>query len=147
MSTASDLYEQDFYAWTQAQVALLKAGHWTEIDTAHLVEEIESMGASERRELANRLRELLLHLLKWRHQPGLRGARWAVSIANQRDGVDDLLEASPSLRADLEPAVSKAYARARRNAAGETGLSIATFPETCPFTLAQILDDNFWPED
>ncbi len=70
------LYERDFHAWTEQQAALLKAGRLLDIDRDRLIEEIESMSASERRDLANRLKELLLHLLKWRYQPERRGASW-----------------------------------------------------------------------
>jgi hypothetical protein len=55
-------YDQDFHAWLQQQAALLKTGRLHELDVAHLVEEIESMGASERRELLSRLQVLILHL-------------------------------------------------------------------------------------
>jgi Domain of unknown function DUF29 len=66
------LYDQDFYAWTQQQVDLLKAGCWNELDIENLIEEIESLGKQERQELENRLGVLLGHLLKWRYQPELR---------------------------------------------------------------------------
>lgn len=69
-----DLYEKDFYAWTQKQAALLRAGKLSEIDIAHIAEEIDSRGRSEKRELISRLTILLLHLLKWDHQPDRRGA-------------------------------------------------------------------------
>ncbi len=65
----SDLYERDFLAWTEQQAALLRAGELSAIDLEHLAEEVESMGASERREMCNRLACLLQHLLKWHHQP------------------------------------------------------------------------------
>jgi hypothetical protein len=51
----SHLYETDFYGWTQEQVTLLKAQQWERLDTANLIEEIESLGRKERQELRNRL--------------------------------------------------------------------------------------------
>ncbi len=63
------LYDQDFYAWTQRQVELLRSGRWGELDIENLVEEIESLGRQERQELHNRLGVLLGHLLKWHYQP------------------------------------------------------------------------------
>ncbi len=53
--TTSLLHDLDFHAWTQQQAGLLKSGNLTELDVKHLIQEIESMGASERRELINRL--------------------------------------------------------------------------------------------
>jgi len=60
----TDLYEIDFYAWTQEQVSLLKTQQWNELDTVNLIEEIEALGRKERQELRNRLGILLGHLLK-----------------------------------------------------------------------------------
>jgi len=70
-----DPYEQDFYAWSEEQAALLRAGRAAEADLDNIVEEIESMGKSERRELISRLTVLLLHLLKWRLQRPKPAAR------------------------------------------------------------------------
>ncbi|MSW82828.1 MAG: DUF29 family protein, partial [Actinobacteria bacterium] len=72
----TSLYEADFYAWANQQAALLRRGKLSSADIAHIAEEIESMGKSEKRELINRLTVLLLQLLKWRFQPGLRGNSW-----------------------------------------------------------------------
>lgn len=142
---AASLYERDFHAWTERQSALLKAGRLADIDVARLVEEVESMGAAERKELHSRLVQLLLHLLKHRYQPRRRGKSWRASVTKQRIGIEILLEESPSLRSRLSDGFGTAYARARRYAAGETGLPPDTFPETCPFTLEQVLDDGYRP--
>jgi hypothetical protein len=138
-------YLTDFFSWTQEQAALLKAGSFDRLDVGHLIEELETMGASERRELLSRLEELLPHLLKWRYQPGLRGASWEVSIIKQRDALDDLFEASPSLRPRLNEVFDKAYRRARVYASKETGLALPTFPESCAWTVDEVLRSNFWP--
>ncbi|MDB5403269.1 MAG: hypothetical protein JWQ55_5287 [Rhodopila sp.] len=65
------LYDHDFYAWANEQAALLRDGRFSEADMAHIAEEIESLGKTEKRELVNRLSVLLLHLLKWQFQPAL----------------------------------------------------------------------------
>jgi hypothetical protein len=70
------LYEQDFYAWTQQQTALLRAGQLAQLDVENLIEEIESLGKQERQELENRLGVLLGHLLKWHYQPEARSKSW-----------------------------------------------------------------------
>ena len=77
-------YDHDFYAWSTEQVGLLRAGRLAEADIEHIAEEIESIDRSEKRELVNRLAALLLHLLKWQFQPGLRGNSWRLSIEDQR---------------------------------------------------------------
>ena len=146
MSTDTELYAQDFYTWALKNAELLRQGRLSEVDAVHMAEELESMGKNDKRELLSRLEELLLHLLKWRHQPQQRGSSWAISIAKQRDGLADLLEDSPSLKPQLVTQLDKAYVRARRYASQETGLPLTTFSATCPFTVEQAIDDQFWPE-
>ncbi|SMF71363.1 protein of unknown function DUF29 [Azospirillum oryzae] len=143
--TAS-LYDRDFYAWANEQAALLRAGKLDAADIAHIAEEIESMGRSEKRELVSRLTILLLQLLKWQFQPSRRGASWEASIANSRDDLVDHLEDNPSLKSRLPDAIEAAYRRARRDAAAETGLSASTFPVACPWPCERIMDVEFWPE-
>ena len=142
---SATIHETDFYLWTQQQAALLRQGQFSALDTVQLMEEIEAMGGSERHALASYLKNILLHLLKWKYQPERRGASWRVSIINGRDGVERALEYSPSLARHLPAMVVAEYQRARKVATIETGFPLATFPETCPFTLEQITGDD-WPD-
>jgi len=139
------LYDQDFYAWTQEQAGLLRAGKLSTADLEHIAEEIESMGKTEKRELVSRLTVLLLHLLKWQFQPVRQGASWRLSIATNRDALADHLDDNPSLRSVIEASIDTAYRRARRDATLETGLSENTFPTTCPWSFSQMMAENFWP--
>jgi len=138
----SDLYERDFYAWSNQQAALLRAGDLTAADIANIAEEIESMGRSEKRELVSRLTVLLLHRLKWRYQPDRRSRSWELSIDNARDAIEDHLADNPSLKARLAEAVATAYRTARRDAAIETGLPLDTFPAECPWSFDQAMQDT-----
>lgn len=138
----SDLYDRDFYAWANEQAALLRAGNLSNADIAHIAEEIESMGRSEKRELVSRLTVLLLHLLKWRHQPVRRGNSWRLSIENSRDELSQHLADNPSLKAKLPEAMASAYPLARRKASIETDLEVSTFPEACPWTFDQAMQDE-----
>ena len=139
------LYDTDFYAWSNAQAALLRSGRLAAADIEHIAEELESMGINQRNELKNRLRVLLQHLLKWQFQPQERSSSWVGTIVEQRDRVDLLLEDSPSLRRLLTEALAYSYPRARRAASRETELPLSTFPDACPYTLEQLLNDEFWP--
>ena len=138
-------YETDFYLWTQQQADLLRQGLLSEVDTAHLVDEIEDMGGSERHALGSYLKNILMHLLKWQYQPQRRGNSWRLSIRNGRDGVDRLIEFSPSLKRKMTEQIPAEYRRARTAAADETGLPLTTFPDVCPFTVEQITSD-WWPD-
>lgn len=140
------LYDRDFYAWANEQAALLRAGRLDAADIAHIAEEIESMGRTEKRELVNRLVVLILHLLKWRFQPALRGNSWRLSVEEQRYRIVDHLKDNPSLKATLEPAIDNAYRLALIEAERETGLSRSNFPAECPWSFAQMADETFWPD-
>lgn len=139
-------HESDFHAWTEIQAELLRQGRLAELDTEHLIEELESMGASERRELGNRLAVLLAHLLKWRYQPERRGRSWMLTIKEQRQRARRVLRDNPSLKPRLPALIQDAYLDARVMAERETGLDEGAFPEACPWTGEQVLDDGFRPD-
>ena len=141
-----NLYEQDFYAWANQQAALLRAGRLSAADIEHIAEEIESMGKTEKRELVSRLTVLLVHLLKWRHQPDRIGASWRATIRIQRRDLAAHLEDNPSLKAVLPEAVARAFGNAVIAAGAETGLSEAAFPPVCPWSFERMMDETFWPE-
>ncbi len=138
-------YQTDFYGWTQEQAGFLKAGRLSELDIENLIEEVETMGRSERRELSNRLLVLLVHLLKWQYQPSHRGSSWECTINIQRDDFSETLSENPSLKSQLNEILINAYRKAKKQAVRETGLNKNIFPEYCPWELSQILDDDFYP--
>src|SRR5437763_6702179 len=139
-------YDEDFFAWTEEQARLLRAGELAEIDALNLAEEVESVGRSDRREIRSRLIVLLTHLLKWHFQPDARSSGWLGTIREQRDQIELILEDSPSLRPIIAEALSRAYNKARMLACEETTLPEATFPADSPFTPEQILAPDFLPD-
>lgn len=143
--TTATLYKTDFYAWALTQAALLRKEELAELDLPNLAEELEAMGRRERRELTNRLKVLLMHLLKWQFQPDLRSRSWRNTINNQREEIVELLDDSPSLHAEIEECIASAYPRARARAQDETGLLSPVFPEGCPYSPDEILDSSFFP--
>ena len=139
-------YEKDFYSWTQEQAVLLKNGRFSELDIDNLIEEVESMGRSEKRELESRLTILLLHLLKWKYQEVRRGRSWQLSIDEQRIQFEETLNENPGLKPRLDEIIKKAYKLAVIKAARETKISKAVFPECCPWNLAQFIEEGFYPD-
>jgi hypothetical protein len=137
-------YQTDFYAWTLQQAALLKAGKLAELDIAHLTEEIESMGNSEKRALESRLEKILIHLLKWQFQPERITPSWYYTIKEQRLRVKKLLRQNPSLKTELESIFIDSYDTAIACAETQTQKH-GLFPAECPYTLNQLLDDAFFP--
>ncbi|HEY7336729.1 MAG TPA: DUF29 domain-containing protein [Bryobacteraceae bacterium] len=143
---ATELYERDFFEWTQSNAALLRSGRFDQADIEHIAEEIEDMGKSERRALESRLEVLLQHLLKWQVQSGGRSQSWRSTIKLQRREIFRLLSQMPSLKPKLKAALKDAYDSGMLRASAGTGLPESSFPGRCPFTLDQILDENLLPE-
>jgi hypothetical protein len=139
-------YEQDFHQWTRDQAEHLRSGRLSALDVEHLAEELDSMGARERRELTNRLKVLIAHLLKWHCQPQLRSRSWDATIREQRLSLQDLLDDNPSLRPVLEDQLRRAYRLARLLAIKETNLEESTFPAGCPYSAAEVLEEGYYPE-
>lgn len=96
-----ELYERDYFAWTQQQATMLRSGQISGVDALHLAEEIEDLGRSEKRALASCMIVLLAHFLKWQHQPALRSKSWQRTITIQRKDVKYELAGSPSLKPSL----------------------------------------------
>lgn len=139
-------YDTDLYAWTVAQAAHLRAMKWNALDVDHLAEEIEALGNEQRHAVESHLRILLMHLLKWAYQPGRRRRSWLSSMTNARAEIEARLRRNPSLQPELPDFLAWAYPKACRAAADETGRPRASFPQTCPWTLQQLLNDDFLPE-
>lgn len=140
------LYEEDFLAWTQETVRLLRARRFDRVDLEALIEEVDSMGISQRHQLENRQVVILKHLLKWKHQPGKRSNSWRSMLVTQRLRAHRLLRDSPSLRPGVPVSIGSAYGDAVKEAGAETRLPNETFLEVCPFTAEQILDPDYLPD-
>ena len=139
-------YDADYAQWCAEQGALLREGKLQALDRENLAEEIESLGRSDKREIESRLNVLLVHLLKWRFQPDQQTGSWKASIIEQRWRISRVIKDSPSLVGYPQHVLSEEYALAREAAATESGLAEEDFPDRCPFSMAQILDPEFFPE-
>jgi hypothetical protein len=109
--------------------------------------EIESMGKTEKRELASQLTLLPLHLLKWGFPPGRRSRSWEVSIEAQRNLLADHLDENPSPKPLIPAVTKKSYQIAVLEAVAETGLPESAFPKTCAWSFDEMMDPDFWPEE
>ncbi|MEB3310842.1 MAG: DUF29 domain-containing protein [Snowella sp.] len=144
--TTQTLYEKDFNLWIEQTINQLKNGDLSNLDRENLIEEIQSMGNSDKREAFSRLKVLLMHLLKWKYQPQKRTASWLNTIDEQREQLELILKDSPSLKPYFHAILSECYQKAIRAAVNETNLPRKIFPIECPFTPEEILDDNYFPE-
>jgi Domain of unknown function DUF29 len=139
-------YEEDLYAWSLEQAALLRARRSAGLDWENLAEEILAMGGRDRRKLESRLCVILLHLLKWQAQPPLRGASWRKTLRTQRREVRKLLKQSPSLRRQVPELMRDAYPDAVEDAVDETGLAPDRFPVECPYAPDDVLAERYLPD-
>jgi hypothetical protein len=138
-------YESDFSLWIERQVELLREKKFEQLDLEHVIEELNDMAGSLRRELKSRLRILIMHLLKCEFQPQRKSGSWLGTLAEQRDEIEGIIEESPSLARHIRQFADQAYRPARRRAALETGLPLASFPAASPYSKDQLLDSDFVP--
>jgi predicted phage tail protein len=139
-------YETDIIAWANQQAWLIRHKKFDLLDIEHIAEEIEDVGKSEQRELANRMTVLIAHLLKWQFQPERRGKNWEFTIRNQRKAIQIHLKQVPSLKTKLNDAEwwEVIWGDAVYEAAKETGLD--AFPETQIWSVDNILSDSWLPD-
>lgn len=141
-------YETDVVAWANEQAALIRAGHFNQLDLSHIAEEIEDVGKSEQRELASRMAVLLMHLLKWQFQSDKRTNSWTATIKTQRRLLVRRIQKTPSLAPMLtDPEwIDEMWVDATAAAEKETGIDQITFQEVCPWTMADVLTEGWLPE-
>lgn len=136
-------YDNDLYSWSLEQARLLREGQWAQIDRENVAEEIESLGREQFNKLESALRVILVHMLKWDHQSNRRSRSWVLSIESQRVEIDHVLGDNPGLKPRVSEAVTRAYRRARIEAANETGLEKSVFPDACPYSFDDIISREF----
>jgi hypothetical protein len=150
--SAAQLYEDDFYAWTQAQAQELRRFARSRpnlpLDLAHIAEEIADLGTEQRRKLHSWTRRIIEHLLLFEHSPARDPRRgWISEVVSFRREIEDHLSAT--LRRDLRRHLPRLYEQARSDMVqqlrlhGEADVA-ARLPERCPYPLDQVLG-TFWP--
>lgn len=139
-------YGGDYYGWTQQQAAHLRSGRMDRVDLDHLAAEIESLGRSQESELSSRYKVLCLHLLKQVVQPQRNGRSWETTIAERRASIAVHLRKNPGLESKKAELFADGYEIARKTAKAETGLPLASFPVTPPFTIDEAEDETFVPK-
>ena len=157
MTQVKSLYDTDFLAWSKQQAEALRSamsgGSNQRLDLGNLAEEVEDLGKSIRRELQSQIRRIVRHLLKLEHSPAEEPRRgWAESIVDARAEIEDLLEASPSLRIELARDVERQTQRAIVLALSDLGryreidTATAAALRAASYTTEQVLGDWF-PEE
>ena len=141
------LYDQDILLWVEETVAKLKAKDFESLDLDNLIEEVESLGISQKKELINRLIVLLEHLLKRLYVDlpyDYNG--WERTIRTQRNNLQVLIKQVPSLKSRWESSFIDAWEIALKTVREE--YSQINFPDRWPFSqeLEAMLNNRFWEE-
>ena len=136
-----DLYDSDFFTWTQQQAEAVRAGVWDDLDRDPLAEEIADWWKRDSHLLWQHLRDLMVWLVAYAYAPEQRLAHshWYVQLIGIRCEIEVIVDIWSNLAARVERILPKAYAHGREVASEETGLLLETFPESCPWTPEQVL--------
>jgi len=137
--------DADFLHWLEHQITLIRERQFAQLDLNNLLDELEFIVNSQRNALGTRVEVLITHLLKCEYQPELRSKSWLTTIYNQRQGIERLIERSPSLRRHFTLFAAAEYNRAVRSAVFETALPRSVFPDELPYSEHQLLDFDFLP--
>jgi hypothetical protein len=140
------LYDSDFALWIEATVQQLRAKNTENLDWENLIEEIESLGKRDKRELKSRLTTLFEHALKRCYVPlpdCYRG--WEVTISRTQQALNQILLDSPSLRNYLLAVLNECYQNALTNVCKEYDTQ---FPDHSPFSadVEHLLKEDFYTE-
>lgn len=144
-------YDIDFAAWADEQARLAREKGVNALDLLNVAEELRDLGRNQVDKRDSHLTTLLMHLLKWQFQPRRRSRSWRLTVLRCRRDLERVFGKSPSLnpltsrRDDWEALLRQLYRDARDYAIAETGLPESAFPDTCPYTIDQILDPDFLP--
>jgi hypothetical protein len=149
------LYEKDFNLWLELTIKQLESHEFAGLDTANLIEELKDLGKAEKNALESNLMILLAHLLKLKIQndaPETMKNSWYNSVIEHRKRIKKQLSKMPSLKSYLPKILADSYADGKDIAIKEGKLASfgvpipdeSEYPDLCPFTIEQILDDEFY---
>ncbi len=138
------LYDTEYDQWLTVMVKLLKNRQLEQVDYEHLIEELETLGRSERSAVKSLLLQIIIHLLLyqfWQEQKQRNINHWAGEIITFRVQLEDKL--TTNLRNLLGQELANIYQNARLIAQKKTELEI--LPQSCPYSLEQLLDKHWFP--
>ncbi len=142
-----ELYEIDDYLWIEETIKLLKTKDLEKLDLDNLIEELEALGKNNLNKVRSLLRQIIIHILLlqyWEQEYERNCRHWEGEIIAFRDDLNNSL--TTTLRNKLNEELEHIYNVAMKLVSKKTGLSLNLFPENCPYSLEQLLDDNWYPE-
>jgi hypothetical protein len=146
-ASGKNVYERDFYAWAEEQAKAVEERRWADVDRENVAEELRSLGGEVKEEIRDRVAILIAYLLKWRHLAEFRGLAWKENIDRQREALQKLLKGNATLTPYAREFVPLAYDDARQRLKYDTYFFSEDFPPSCPFTIDDVFDPEFYPEE
>jgi hypothetical protein len=143
-----ELYEIDDYLWIQETVKLLREKRFSELDLDNLIEELDDLGREKKHRVENLLKQVIIHLLLlqfWQKEYNYNANHWRGEIRTFRQDLE--LKLTTNLHNFLNLNLEKIYQKALRITKDKTGLNFSVFPKQCPYTLDQLLDEDWFPEN
>lgn len=140
------LRDEDFYSWCKKNAEVLRRGQMidTDLDYLDLAEELDFMSASVEREVKNRLAIIIAHLLKIKFEPQRKSRSWLLTIDEQRDETKITIKKNPGIKHKLDRIYLEAYNSSKYIFQRDTLIDKKELPEECPYSLENLLDDNFY---
>lgn len=139
------LYETDDYQWLVETIELLKQQQFNDLDLENLIEELEDLGNEKKNTVESLLEQIIRHLLLlqyWTEEYERNVYHWQAEIVNFRNQLKRRL--TTNLRNHLAEERLNLYRDALKYITIKTKYQV-NFPEECPYTLEQLLDEDYLP--
>lgn len=141
----NNLYNADYYLWTQRQVAMLRTQSFDRVDTTLLAAEIMHLAHQQRKALKRHIRKLLRYFLKSQLYPERVSGRWLGKLCGHRDWIEKLVAEMPSMTPLVDGYIADAYADIAERLTRKANLPRSSLPETLACTKEQLLTHDFMP--
>jgi hypothetical protein len=141
-----DLYELDYLAWYEKTLEQLKNNHSNELDLESLSEVLENLVRDTKRSGESYLRQIIIHLLliEYWESEKINRCHWAAEIVNFRSELET--DMTTNLKKHLDLVKENMYQKALKYVIKKTELNKTLFPIQCPYSLEQLLDDDWFPQ-
>jgi len=145
-NSLKNLYELDYLAWYETTLEQVKNNQLKDLDLDSLSEVLENLVRDTKKSGESYLKQIIIHLLliEYWESEMINHRHWAAEIINFRDELE--IDMTTNLQKHLSKEKDNNYRKAVKYVSAKTGLNKQIFPDQCPYTLEQLLDDNWFPD-
>ncbi len=141
-SNLKKLHDRDFNLWVEEMKIKIQNREFKEMDWDNLLDEIDDMGASQKRALDSYMQRLIEHILKlkyWQAEVDRCRNGWMVEVTNFRSRINRILKKNPSLKNYLDAEYNDIYQDATK-----AMKLLFKMPEDNFVELAQIMQEDYF---